>query len=67
MSPTSTPSGGRLLGLELDPALRYDSPFGFSAALEQATLVPFSGLDNVELGLKARVAQSWRARLMYRF
>jgi len=67
MSPSSTPSGDRLLGLEIDPALRYHSPFGFSAAFEQATLVPFSGLDNVELGLKARVAQSWRARLMYRF
>jgi uncharacterized protein (TIGR04551 family) len=67
MSPGSTPSGKRLLGLELDPAFRYDSPFGFSAALEQATLIPFSGLDNVELGLDAKVAQSWRARLMYRF
>ncbi|MCA9617743.1 MAG: hypothetical protein KC731_01900, partial [Myxococcales bacterium] len=67
MKPTSTPSGARLLGFEIDPGLRYDSRFGFSAAIEQATLIPLAGLDNPDLGLKAQPAQSWRARLMYRF
>ncbi len=64
---SSTPSGERGLGIEIDPTIRYDSPFGFGAAIEQATLIPLGGLDNPLLDLDARVAQLWRARLMYRF
>lgn len=63
----STPGGERALGLELDPSLIYESRFGFSAALEQATLIPFAGLDNPTLGLDATVAQLWRLRLTYGF
>ena len=37
------------------------------AALEQGTLIPLSGLDNPELGLKAKPAQVWRLRLAYGF
>jgi uncharacterized protein (TIGR04551 family) len=63
----SAPGEQQPLGVELDPTLRYDSADGFSAALEQATLIPLSGLDNPRLGLDARVAQLWRLRLMYRY
>lgn len=63
----STPGGERPLGLEIDPTLAYISPFGFRAALEQATLIPFAGLDNPQAGLGAKPAQLWRLRLMYGF
>jgi hypothetical protein len=63
----STPGGSKPLGVEIDPTIRYDSPFGFGAALEQATLIPLGGLDNQELGLAAKPAQLWRLRLMYGF
>ena len=65
--PESAPGGERPLGLEIDPTIRYTSDVGFEAALEQATLVPFSGLDNRALGLRARVAQLWRLRLTHGF
>ncbi|MBN4059255.1 hypothetical protein JYT22_01225 [Endomicrobium sp. AH-315-J14] len=69
---SSTPGNASALGVEFDPTLRYDSPYGFAVALEQATLFPLAGLDNPpsnasEKGLDARVAQLWRARLMYRY
>ncbi len=63
----SAPGGDRPLALELDPTLAYVSPFGFRAALEQATLIPFAGLDNPAAGLDAKPAQLWRLRLMYGF
>jgi uncharacterized protein (TIGR04551 family) len=63
----SAPGGDKPLGLEIDPTLAYVSPFGFRAAIEQATLVPFAGLDNPQAGLDARVAHLWRLRLMYGF
>jgi hypothetical protein len=65
--PESTPGNARGLGIELDPTLSYDTPFGFGAALEQATLFPLAGLDNPRADLAARIAQLWRVRLMYRF
>jgi uncharacterized protein (TIGR04551 family) len=65
--PSSTPSGDRLLGVEIDPTITYRSDIGFEAALEQATLVPLSGLDNVQLHLPAKPAQTWRLRLSYGF
>ncbi len=63
----STPGGRRPLGVELDPTLRYDSPFGFGVALEQATLIPLGGLDNPLTQAEAKVAQLWRLRLSYGF
>lgn len=63
----STPGGEKPLGFEIDPTIAYVSPFGFRAALEQATLIPLSGLDNPQAGLAARPAQLWRLRLMYGF
>jgi uncharacterized protein (TIGR04551 family) len=63
----STPGGERPLGVELDPTISYVSRFGFRAALEQATLLPLSGLDNPALGLAAQPAQLWRLRLTHAF
>jgi hypothetical protein len=65
--PDSAPGGERPLGIELDPTLRYDTSFGFAAALEQGTLLPLAGLRNRELNLSPTVAQSWQLRLMYSF
>jgi uncharacterized protein (TIGR04551 family) len=63
----STPGGATPLGVELDPTLGYGGTDGFNATLEHAVLFPLSGLDNVELGLKARPAQLIRLRLTYVF
>jgi uncharacterized protein (TIGR04551 family) len=63
VEPTSTPSGDRPLGIEIDPALNYESREGFIAALEYAVLFPLSGLDNPDSGLGAQPAQLLRLRL----
>jgi len=63
----STPGGKAPLGVELDPTLSYGSKDGFGAALEHAVLFPLGGLDNVDLGLKAKPAQLVKLRLMYAF
>ncbi|NUO51306.1 MAG: TIGR04551 family protein [Polyangiaceae bacterium] len=63
--PSSTPSGERPLGVEIDPTIAYASDVGFSAAVEQGTLIPLSGLDGP--GLPAQPAQVWRLRLTYAF
>ena len=63
----SAPGGKRPLGIEIDPTLRYRSPIGFEAALEQATFVPLAGMDNPSQGVKAGAAQLWRVRLTYGF
>ncbi|NUO47268.1 MAG: hypothetical protein HOV80_00270, partial [Polyangiaceae bacterium] len=63
--PSSTPSGERPLGVEIDPTIAYASDVGFSAAIEQGTLIPLSGLDGP--GLPAQPAQVWRLRLTYAF
>ncbi|NUP11246.1 MAG: TIGR04551 family protein [Polyangiaceae bacterium] len=65
--PESAPGQASLLGFEIDPTITYASDFGFRADLEQATLIPFAGLDNVELGLFAKPAQLWRLRLSYTY
>jgi uncharacterized protein (TIGR04551 family) len=67
MAPESAPGQKGPLGVEIDPSVRYVSDVGFEAALEQATLVPLSGLDNPALGLAAKPAQLWRLRLVYGF
>ena len=60
---SSTPSGERGLGVELDPTLAYTTTNGFVAALEYAALFPLSGFDNPDLGLEAKPAQLLRLRL----
>lgn len=67
MEVASTPGGDRPLGLELDPSLYYQSREGFAVAVDYAFLVPFSGLDNPAMGLRAQPAQLARLRLMYAF
>lgn len=67
VEPTSTPSGDRGLGVEIDPSIAYHSDIGFDAAIMQGTLIPLSGLDNPENGLVAKPAQVWKVRLGYGF
>jgi uncharacterized protein (TIGR04551 family) len=62
---TSTPSGQRPLGVELDPELRYASRDGFAATLDYGVLMPGSGFDNTML--KAQPAQAMRLRLGFAF
>lgn len=63
---TSTPSGARHLGLELDPSLEYAAD-GFRAALDYAVLVPGAAFDNPSSNLDATTAQLIRLRLGYVF
>jgi uncharacterized protein (TIGR04551 family) len=63
----SAPGQASPLGVEIDPTLSFVSDSGFRADLEQATLVPLAGLDNVALNLPAKPAQLWRLRLSYSF
>ena len=63
MEPSSTPGGDRPLGIELDPALTYESREGFIAAVEYAVLFPLSGLANPGAGLSGTPAQLLRLRL----
>lgn len=63
----SAPGQKRALGVELDPSLSYQSRDGFVLALEQATFLPGAGLDNPELGLRAKTAQLWRVSAAFTF
>jgi uncharacterized protein (TIGR04551 family) len=65
VEPTSTPSGQRALGIELDPELRYASRDGFAATLDYGVLFPGAAFDNTML--KAQPAQVVRARLAFVF
>jgi uncharacterized protein (TIGR04551 family) len=65
VEPTSTPSGQRALGIELDPELRYASRDGFAATLDYGVLFPGAAFDNTML--KAQPAQVIRARLAFVF
>jgi uncharacterized protein (TIGR04551 family) len=67
VEPTSTPGQDRPLGLEIDPGLSYQSREGFGVAFDYALLIPFSGLDNPAMGLRAQPAQLARLRLMYAY
>jgi len=62
-----SPSGDAPLGLEIDPGLQYRSRDGFFTAFEYAVFFPFSGMDNVPLGLKAQPAQLVRVRVAFLF
>jgi uncharacterized protein (TIGR04551 family) len=65
VEPTSTPSGARALGIELDPELRYASRDGLAIQLSYGLLVPGAGLDGTMLA--AQPAQAVRLRLGYTF
>lgn len=67
VEPTSTPSGDRGLGVEIDPSLRYVTRDGFRIDLEYALLLPGAALDNRDAGLEARPAQLVRLLLGYSF
>ena len=64
---TSTPSGQRPLGVELDPELRYASADGFAMTIDYGVLFPGAGFDNPTLHLTAKAAQVIRARLAFGF
>jgi len=62
---TSTPSGERSLGIEIDPELRYATREGFAAAITPAILLPGAAFDNTTL--EAKPAYAIRARLWFVF
>ncbi len=65
VEPTSTPSGARALGIELDPELRYASRDGFVINLAYGLLVPGAAFDGTTL--PARPAHAMRLRVGYLF
>jgi uncharacterized protein (TIGR04551 family) len=65
--PTSTPSGQRPLGVELDPELRYASRDGFAATLDYGVLFPGTAFDNPTAHLEAHTAQIIKVRLVFAF
>ncbi len=65
--PTSTPSGQRPLGTEIDPELRYASHDGFAATLDYAVFFPGTAFDNPVDHLTAHTAQAFRARVVFAF
>ncbi|MBL9017166.1 MAG: TIGR04551 family protein [Myxococcales bacterium] len=67
VEPTSTPSGERALGIELDPELRYATRDGFVAALAYGVLFPGAAFDNPASSLPAKTAHVVRARLGFSF
>ncbi len=62
---TSTPSGERALGVELDPELRYTHKDGFAISLAYGVLLPGAAFDNSTLDAKA--AQVVRGRIWFVF
>lgn len=66
MAPTSTPSGARHLGVEVDPSLVYHSD-SFRLALDYAALAPGAAFDHPTTGATARAAQLVRLRLGFHY
>ena len=64
---TSTPSGQKALGVEIDPELRYVSRDGFSATVDYGLFLPGAAWDNPTANLQAHPAQVIRARLVFVF
>lgn len=64
---TSTPSGRRPLGVEIDPTLAYHSDDGFGLVLAGGLLLPGTAFDNPTQQLTARPAGLLQVRLHYRF
>jgi uncharacterized protein (TIGR04551 family) len=65
VEPTSTPSGARALGIELDPELRYASKDGFAINFAYGLLLPGAGFDGSML--PARAAHAMRLRMGFQF
>ena len=63
----STPGGHKPLGAEVDATIGYHSDDGFAAVFEYAVLFPLSGLDNPDLGLGAKPAQTAGLHLAFGF
>lgn len=63
---SSTPSGERALGVELDPDLSYRAG-AFRVALEHALLLPGAAFDNPAANLAAQPAQLIRLRLGFHY
>jgi len=66
LNATSTPGLEAPLGIEINPTLKWEGR-AFSAAIDHAVLLPFSGLDNVSAGLSAKPAQLLRLQLWMEF
>jgi uncharacterized protein (TIGR04551 family) len=64
---TSTPSGQRALGVELDPELRFVSRDGLALTLNYGLFLPGAAFDNPTANLSAKPAQVLRARLGFAF
>lgn len=62
---TSTPSGERALGVELDPELRYAHKDGFAISLAYGVLLPGAAFDSSTL--EAKAAQVLRGRIWFAF
>ena len=62
---TSTPSGERALGVELDPELRYTHKDGFAISLAYGLLLPGAAFDSSTL--EAKAAQVVRGRIWFVF
>jgi hypothetical protein len=65
VEPTSTPSGARGLGVEIDPELRYSNTDGFVVTFAHGLLLPGPGFDGSALG--AKPAQAFRVRAGFVF
>lgn len=65
VKPTSTPSGERALGVELDPELRYLHKDGFAISLVYGVLLPGAAFDGSTL--EAKTAQVVRGRIWWAF
>lgn len=66
LNEASTPGNAAPLGVEINPTLSWEGR-AFSASLEHALLMPFSGLDNINTGLSATSAQLLRVNLWMAF
>jgi len=62
---SSTPSGERPLGVELDLGARYRLELGFEARLTYGVLFPLSGFRNNQLGLDPEPAHTLHVVLAY--
>jgi uncharacterized protein (TIGR04551 family) len=65
VEPTSTPSGERNLGIELDPELRYASRDGFAINFAYGLLLPGAAFDGSTLA--AKPAHAMRLRMGFTF
>jgi uncharacterized protein (TIGR04551 family) len=62
---TTTPSGARALGIELDPELKYTNTDGFALSFAYGVLLPGAGFNGSALA--AKPAQVFRVRAGFLF